>query len=230
MRDPQPAVDLYERALAGEVVYVRHENGSFSELPVRQWIDDLKDADTAALSRVSAPVLDVGCGPGRHLLALAFRGIDAMGVDISAAAVERVTSRGGAALVCDVFDTVPRTGQWASALLLDGNIGIGGQPESLLRRLRVLLCAAGEVICEFDPPGARSGRELVRLETAHGIASRWFPWARISIDDAAALALSTGFDYAEEWELADRWFARLRRSGAETASVDVVADIERRVA
>lgn len=40
-----------------------------------------------AAEKPSARVLDVGCGPGRHLAALRRRGLDAVGVDISAAFV-----------------------------------------------------------------------------------------------------------------------------------------------
>ncbi len=42
--------------------------------------------------RPGARVLDVGCGPGRHALALAARGIDVVGVDISKTFIDLATA------------------------------------------------------------------------------------------------------------------------------------------
>ncbi len=87
-------------------------------------------------------VLDVGCGPGRHCLALAARGIQAVGVDISARFVELATEsaevaglsdltsfhRGDArALVGDQrFDGA---GFDAAISLCQGAFGLGGAPD-----------------------------------------------------------------------------------------------------
>ena len=60
----------------------------------------------------------------------------------------------------------PRAGAWGTALLLDGNIGIGGEPAALLRRARELLAPGGAVLAELDPPGAWSGVTRVRLEAS----------------------------------------------------------------
>ena len=48
----------------------------------------------------------------------------------------RPATRGVAALLRDVFDPVPGEGRWETALLADGNIGIGGDPVALLERVR----------------------------------------------------------------------------------------------
>ena len=41
--------------------------------------------------------------------------------------------RGGAALRRDVFAPLPGEGRWYTALLADGNVGIGGDPVALLQ-------------------------------------------------------------------------------------------------
>ena len=113
------------------------------------------------------------CGPGRHVRALAHRGVLAVGVDVSAAAVSLARSRGTLALRASVFDHIPGAGSWRSALLLDGNIGIGGSPTLLLRRIGSLLAPAGEVLTELAAPGTGVAIEIVRLE--HGATrSDWF--------------------------------------------------------
>jgi SAM-dependent methyltransferase len=72
------------------------------------------------------PVLDIGCGPGRHVHALARRGVLALGVDVSAGALALARARGAAVFEASIFAEVPHPGQWASALLLDGNADQAG--------------------------------------------------------------------------------------------------------
>ena len=97
-------------------------------MPARthRWFEPLTHEDDAVLARAAGPVLDVGCGPGRHVLALAERGIVALGIDITPAALDLARSRGAPVLARSVFERVPGTGRWSSALLLDGNLGIDG--------------------------------------------------------------------------------------------------------
>ena len=110
-----------------------------SRCALQRWLGPLTAADTAVLDRTRGPVLDVGCGPGRHVLALARRGRLALGVDVAPAAVRVARLRGAPAIEACVFERIPGAGTWGSALLLDGNIGIGGAPVALLARLRELL-------------------------------------------------------------------------------------------
>jgi hypothetical protein len=108
-----------------------------------------------------------------------------------------------------VFAPVPGAGHWRTALLLDGNIGIGGHPASLLARLRSLLRADGSVLCELDPPGTATGAQLVALEEARGVRSSWFAWARVSVDGLVPLARSAHMTVGETWCDEGRWFALL---------------------
>ena len=151
-------------------------------------------------------MLDIGCGPGRHVFALAERGIPVLGIDITERALAHACARAIPVLERCVFGHVPGAGRWRSALLLDGNIGIGGDPAQLLRRVRELLDDAGRILVELDPPGTPSLRTRVRLEV-DGDSGPWFDWAHVGIDDLDALVAGIGARTEARWEDDGRWFA-----------------------
>jgi hypothetical protein len=132
----------------------------------------------------------------------------ALGLDLSSVAVEMACSGGARAMVADIFGDVPGAGSWRTALLLDGNIGIGGDPVRLLARLRTLLAPDGVVLVELDPPGSVTPAARARLELA-GESSDWFAWARVAACQAAAVAGDAGMRMERKWTCAGRWFARL---------------------
>ncbi len=191
------------------------QDGSSIALPLERYVGPPDAVDVRLLRDLHGPVLDVGCGPGRHLHALAARGVFALGVDLSPTAVELATDRGGRAIVASVFDDLPGAGSWRHALLLDGNIGIGGLPSRLLARIGALLADDGRILVELDPPGAPTGPLLARLETAESLSS-WFRWARVSVRDLDQVAHSGGFQTERSWCSRGRWFASLVRRGAGT--------------
>jgi SAM-dependent methyltransferase len=204
------ASDLYGLALEDTTATLcaRRPDGTITPLALGRWLGGLTPADGAVLDRARSPVLDVGCGPGRHVLALARRGHLALGVDIAPTAVRLARLRGARVIEASVFARIPGAGTWGSALLLDGNIGIGGEPGALLARLRQLLRPAGEVLVELAPPGVVATSERIRLEV-DGRRSRSFAWAYVGTDAIAAVARTAGFAVPERWEHERRWFARL---------------------
>ena len=201
--------EVYGRALAHGELYVRRADGRRRALPIERWRGDSTPADARVLDRALGPVLDVGCGPGRHVLALARRGLLALGVDIAPAAVSHARARGAPVLLGSVFDPIPGARHWRTALLLDGNIGIGGDPAALLARLADLLVPGGAVLCELDPPGARTGREVIALEDVRGVRSTWFAWARVGVDGMPSLARAARMQIDSVWRDDRRWFAAL---------------------
>jgi SAM-dependent methyltransferase len=190
---------------------VRYDDGAHAPLALDRFLGPVEPEEFELLLRLPAPVLDVGCGPGRHLRALAEAGVPALGIDIAPAALHLAGRDGAPTLRCSVFGPVPMAGRWGSALLLDGNIGIGGNPAALLRRVCMLLRPEGHLIVEVTGPLRPSGARRARLEGPDG-CSDWFPWARVSVDAIAALAAVTGFRVHDVCGWADRSFAHLVRA------------------
>lgn len=199
--------DLYADALAGETAEIEYVDGTVVPLEAARWFR-LIDGDEELLSRCASPTLDVGSGPGRLTAELNRRGIRALGIDITPRAVALTRRAGGFALLRDVFDDVPGSGRWATALLADGNIGIGGNPEALLHRIRQLLRPGGTILAEVAPPGTRSRVDRLRLRRG-ARAGEWFGWATVSANDVRRVALAAGFAGAECWTAHGRWLARV---------------------
>lgn len=190
---------------------LRTRAGETLPLDIGRWTRPTGPDEAALIERAVGPVLDVGCGPGRHVVALGRRGVMALGVDITPAAVEMAHSRGALALRRSVFDRLPGSGRWATALLVDGNIGIGGDPVSLLRRIAMLLHPGGRALVEVAGPGESSRRVEARIETANGERGPWFPWATVGIDSINEIADAAALACVERWRAGERWFVRVDR-------------------
>ena len=203
-------------------------DGSIRELPVASWHGPATAGELALLGELPAPVLDVGCGPGRIAAALSAAGTPSLGIDIAPAAVRCATESGAAALCRSVFDAVPGEGRWGSLVLLDGNVGIGGDPVALLRRCRELGRSGARLVLEVDPPGVPGGTTEARIHTADAEPGPWFPWSVVSVDDLEQLARAAGAELLGVTEGDGRHFAQLefggtRRVGPEWGTIAVIA-------
>lgn len=190
------------QGLAGERTWLRHADGARDELPVDRWLGTSRvssdaEFDQHVAQKCSGPTVDLGCGPGRLVHRLIGNGVAALGVDNSDQAVTLTRAQGGVAIRRSLFDRLPGEGRWRHVLLLDGNIGIGGDPDRVARRAAELVATGGTVIIELDPAmsGLWRGAVRVETETAHG---EWFPWARVGIDYAYALADKIGLPSRHE--------------------------------
>ena len=132
--------------------------GALEPLPLDRWLAPADAADQAILADVEAPVLDLGCGPGRHLAALRALGKRGLGVDLSPVAVRarararrrrRSTARCGRACPARGGRSCCWTATSASAAK---PVALLGGPASCSRR-------GGAIVVETDPPGAPTQRD-----------------------------------------------------------------------
>ncbi|MFJ3923326.1 class I SAM-dependent methyltransferase [Streptomyces sp. NPDC090022] len=194
-------------------LYLRRADGWLLPLDVARWCAEPDEADATVLARCRGPVLDIGCGPGRLVAALARLGRPALGVDVMPAAVERTVRAGGSALCRSVFDPLPCEGRWGTVLLMDGNIGIGGDPVALLRRAAGLTAPDGALLVEVAAADVDE-RVEVRLDDGSGTGTRGtpFPWARVGTRALGLHAAEAGWTRAFAWRTADRHFVSLTQS------------------
>jgi SAM-dependent methyltransferase len=187
-----------------------HADGARQPLPLSRWQGRATPADLLVLAQARGPVLDVGCGPGRHLEALASRGVPALGLDISPTAVRLARDRGVRAVRGSIWSLLPGPRTWGTVLLLDGTLGLDGRPAALLRRARRLLAPGGRVLVEAAAAGARGPVRLV----APGARSAPFHWAAVGWDELDALAAAAGFAVSWRARSGGRGFARLEPTAA----------------
>ncbi|MFF8378426.1 class I SAM-dependent methyltransferase [Streptomyces sp. NPDC015661] len=191
-------------------LFLRRDDGWLLPLEVERWCEAPDRADRSVLDRCRGTVLDVGCGPGRLVAALAAEGRRALGVDVSPEAVARAVRLGASALCRSVFDPLPGEGRWDTVLLIDGNVGIGGDPAALLRRLRQVVSRSGRVIAECVPLDVDERCE-VRVDDGRGGRGAPFPWARVGVRALTAHAAVAGWAVSERWDLWGRRFVTLTR-------------------
>ncbi|MEO3936528.1 DUF2064 domain-containing protein [Dermatophilaceae bacterium Soc4.6] len=206
---------LFDAALHGVPVRVVLPSGPAGRGPVldvTSW-HTMSEVDELVVARCEAPVLDVGCRPGRFVAALGERGLAALGVDISRAAVASTARRGATALQRDVHHPLPGEGRWGTVLLADGNIGIGGDPLALLRRCHELLRPGALAVVEVASDDGADTLSTICLEEPHGRRSTPIPWAVVGSRRLVELASGVGFVAVEEWRADHRAFVTLRSLG-----------------
>ncbi|WP_043673923.1 class I SAM-dependent methyltransferase [Clavibacter michiganensis] len=206
----------YARALrdSGEVLFMSlaADDGSDEVIDISRWSADADAVDASLLAEADGPVLDVGCGPGRMVRAAMDAGLGALGIDVSPTVVEMAAGLGLPVLHRSVFERLPREGGWGTLLLLDGNIGIGGDAAALLARCAELLDDQGALVVETHPDPARDRTFECTVEDGQGRASDPFPWAQVGRDAIARMADAAGLALAQCWETEGRSFCRLVRA------------------
>ena len=206
-----PVEHLYDEVVrARRTLRLVALDGQAPPFDIARWTSEADAVDLDLLYRCEGVILDVGCGPGRMAAAIAGLGRPVLGVDITGTSVDRTAAAGALALRRSVFDTLPGEGRWDTVLLADGNLGIGADPDRLLRRVRQLLRPGGLLLVEPEPDEVDECVQLC-LQTADGaVASDSFEWARVGGSAAVVRAERLGFSLEERWEAAGRTFLALR--------------------
>ena len=132
----EPAELLYGRLLASAAAggepggaRFRLAGGHAHQLPVDRWLAPV-DGRRPRGARAGG---GARCSTSAAVPAVTSRrspppGHAGLGLDLSPVAVRLARARGADAILRSVFADVPHAGTWRTALLLDGNIGIGGAP------------------------------------------------------------------------------------------------------
>lgn len=214
------SADPYARALrtGRGPLFLRRADGWLLPLELERWCAAADAVDLGVLRRCEGAVLDVGCGPGRLVAALGARGRRVLGIDVSDAAVARTVALGGQALRRSVFESLPGEGRWGTALLLDGNIGIGGDPTALLDRTAQLLSHGGLLIVETVTDPDLDERVRVHVTDARGAVGDPFPWARLGTAALLRHAARAGWAPVDQWTAGGRCFVALRRRTTRTTA------------
>ncbi len=205
------ALAPYEDSLKAQTpLAVVDGDGRLIEFDVERWLAPVDDADRTVLARCThGPVLDVGCGPGRFVAALSAQGIVALGLDIADTAVALTRELGASALLRSVFDPAPAEGRWPTVLLMDGNIGIGGDPRRLLQRVRTLLAVGGQAVIEVSQSAPTERVLSLRFSRGGTPVGPVFPWAVVGLSALTRMADECGYVLAESWSSGGRVFATL---------------------
>lgn len=238
--DAPAAAGAFDAALTGRAHRLVRADGVVVALDPDRWHGEADPEDHWLVDRCTGPTLDVGCGPGRLLVALAVRAVPALGVDVSPEAIRYCEARGATVLHRDALDDLPGPGRWAHVLLADGNIGIGGDPVGLLRRCRSLLRPFGTVLVELEPTAGSWWQGVAHLDTdtdadTHADTDAddldavagdvppptrcgpWFPWAVLGASAVDAVAARAGLEVTARRDGA-RSFAELSVAGSHPAT------------
>jgi SAM-dependent methyltransferase len=203
---------LYLQKLLHGATHHSDQESSTAEMDFARWNAAADVIDLRLLASVLGPVLDVGCGPGRMVKAALDLGLEVLGIDVSPTAVELAIDNGLPVFEGSVFDRLPREGAWQTVLLVDGNVGIGGNVRALLARCADLLSPTGEIVVELHPDDDRDRTYTGRLVDLHGATSATFPWAEMGLGPITVLAEELGLEVRQAWSADDRSFCRLAYS------------------
>ncbi|MBM6589363.1 methyltransferase domain-containing protein [Brevibacterium sp. RIT 803] len=202
----------YERSLLGGGALTLRAVGDTSVattiMDVDRYAADADAADLSVIEHSVGAVIDLGCGPGRMVRAAIVSGRFALGIDVSATAVAMAHDSGLPVLRHDINDTLPLEGKWGTALLLDGNIGIGGDPHALLNRARLLVNPKGLVIVETSAADGEERCFLAEVRDRCGRSSGPFPWAQIGAGPLIRIAAELGLQVEACWSVGDEAEAR----------------------
>lgn len=131
------------------------------------------------LASLEGPVLDAGCGAGKHVRWLEERDVDVVGIDASPAAVEAARERGVAdARVMDMFDTTFQADRFRAVHAFGTQIGLAGSlagvSDLLAEFARITDRDGLAVVHNYDPADVDEDMLGYRPDPRDGVAHRCF--------------------------------------------------------
>ena len=157
--------------------------------------EDWQPWEREFLANIRGPVLDLGCGAGRHAINIQQRGIDVTGIDVSPGAVEVCRKRGLRDVRLQDLRVPPDDKSWQTVLMMCGNFGLAcGWDETrvLLQRLHQV-CAADAVLIADAVDGP-----LVRLRLHFGdVETPWWDLLNLPPSEVEPLIEGTGWTLEE---------------------------------
>ena len=148
--------------------------------------------------------LDVGLRPRSDDRAPAATGHAVLGIDVVPEAVRQARAAASGPSAPTSWPGAG-DGDWDTVLLADGNIGIGGDPVRLLRRVGRLLTPGGRVVVDVATARCRAAA-CSEAAAAVGVApSAPFAWSVLGADQAAPVAATAGLAHLETHEARGRW-------------------------
>jgi SAM-dependent methyltransferase len=137
--------------------------------------------DALGLAAAGQPVLDLGCGPGRHTAVLARRGARVVGLDLSRALLRAAREAGAERLVRGDMRGLPfQDGAFDAVLNLFTSFGYfadDAEHEAVLREVARVLRRGGSFVLDFlNAPAVRAGLVPRDERTTGGIVviqERW---------------------------------------------------------
>ena len=203
------------------VCLIRRDDGLVDENPLEGYFGEYEDwpeVEKKALRWVKGRVLDVGCGPGRHLLWLQEKGLKITGIDVLPLAVEVSRLRGARdCRVMDARDIMFPPGSFETILMMGNNFGIAGGVEktrNMLRGFHRITTEEGIIVATSrDPLDTDNPRHLayhernrrrdlppglvtIRIEFG-GEASPWFELLLVTPEEMAYIAEASGWRLKE---------------------------------
>lgn len=177
------------------------------------------------MPRIRGPVLDVGCGAGRHALWLQEHGQEVLAVDVSPGALAVCRARGvRRTLLAPITSLNGDLGAFRSLLLLGNNFGLVGNPRRArwwLRRARTFTAQDARIYADSTDPtktdqpehlsyherniarGRAPGQLRIRVRYRQ-YASPWFDYLLVSEAEMREIVDGTGWRLAEVLQEPDK--------------------------
>ncbi|WXG43711.1 MAG: class I SAM-dependent methyltransferase [Promethearchaeati archaeon SRVP18_Atabeyarchaeia-1] len=133
--------------------------------------EEFPEVDKLAMDLVQQPVLDVGCGAGRHSLYLQSKGYVVVSVDISPLTIRVASKRGVEAPILAAAPWLPlRVNCFGTIILMFNNFGIcGGYKETatLLTELNRVLRPDGRILASSLHPTLTSNENHLKYHESN---------------------------------------------------------------